>query len=526
MDNGSTDSGEVKLPAFIRRMLQPDFYPHPTTAPIQLVQTHISYVLLTGDFAYKVKKPVNLGFVDFSTPERRRHFCHEELRLNRRGAPEVYVDVVNICQNGDNVTLGVGNEIDYAVKMRQLPEGGMFNRMLERGALGVAEINHLARRVAEYHATAHTSASVSDFGRPDRIRQVIEDNYTQTRRFIGGPLTQEQFDQTNSFTDTFFDRHADLFEFRRQDGFVRECHGDLHLANVCQWNDKIVLFDCIEFNDSFRCIDVIQDAAFAAMDLQASGHPDLSTQFVNQYAERTGDWDGLRLLPLYLCRHAYVRGKVNALLTTEPEVSEQTKQSASQKAEKYFRLARKFAEPTQGQILLVTGVSGSGKSTVASQLARACSALHIRSDALRKHLTATPLDAPAPSQAYDAATTDRTYARLLELGITLARNGFTVILDATYLRRTHRSSAIEAAARADIRLRIISCTAPTHILRKRLTTRTGDVSDAGPDLLDSQLTNFDDFDASERSRLVQIDTTFQPQIDSLSAGLGLLRKNS
>jgi aminoglycoside phosphotransferase family enzyme/predicted kinase len=526
MGNSSADSGEAKLPAFIRRMLEPDFYPHPTQTPIHLVQTHISYVLLTGDFAYKVKKPVNLGFVDFSTLGRRRHFCREELRLNQRGAPEVYVDVVRICQNGDDFTLGVGNEIDCAVKMRQLPENGMFNRMLERGALQITEINHLARRVAEYHANAPTSPRLSEFGRPDRIRQIIEDNYTQTRRFIGGPLTQDQFDQTRAFTDSFFDRRADLFEIRRQNGFVRECHGDLHLANVCQWNDQIVLFDCIEFNDSFRCIDVIQDAAFAAMDLQASGHPDFSTQFINQYVERTGDWDDLQLLPLYLCRHAYVRGKVNALLTTEPEVSDQSKQSALQKAAEYFRLARKYAEPTQGQILLVTGVSGSGKSTVASQLARASAALHIRSDAVRKHLTDTPLDAPAPPHAYDAATTDRTYARLLELGITLARSGFTVILDATYLRHTHRKSAIETAAGAGIPLRIISCTAPPHVLRARLSARTGDVSDAGPELLESQLRNIEDFDPSERSRLVQIDTTFEPQMDKVSADLKMLRKNS
>ena len=526
MSRGSPDSGGQTLPAFIRRMLEPDFYPHPTRPPIRLVQTHISYVLLTGDFAYKVKKPVNLGFVDFSTIERRRHFCREELRLNSRGAPDVYLEVVGICRSGDTFELGGSDEVDYAVKMRQLPEDGMFDQMLECGGLALSDVEELARRIAEYHAAAPTDARVSEFGRPGRIRQVIEDNYAQTRRFIGQSLTQDQFDRIKAFTDGYFESSAGLFDERRRDGFVRECHGDLHLANVCRWNDRIVLFDCIEFNDSFRCIDVIQDAAFTAMDLQARGRPEFSTQFVNRYAEHTGDWEGLALLPPYLCRHAYVRGKVNALLTTEPEVSADARESAARKASHYFALAAQYARPAQGRIVLMTGVSGSGKSTVAGDLARKTGSLHIRSDAVRKHLAGVPLDSRAGPSAYDTASTDRTYDRLRRLGLLLASRGFTAILDATYLRRGHRKAVVEASAAAGIPLDIVSCTAPVEALRERLGSRTNDVSDAGPELLESQLRIFDDFDESEQSLLTQVDTTSPAQIAQLPANLRLLRKNS
>ena len=512
------------LPAFIRRMLEPSFYPHPTRPPVRLVQTHISYVLLTGDFAYKVKKPVDLGFVDFSTPELRRHFCHEELRLNRRGAPEVYLDVVEIRQNNGDFSLDSGVTFDFAVRMRQLPEDGMFIRLIEKGLLESDHVNQLARTVADYHAAAPTNPHVADFGRPERIRRVIEDNYEQTRQFIGGSQTREQFDQTRAFTESYFLRSPDLFESRRANGFVRACHGDLHLGNICRWNGRNVLFDCIEFNESFRCIDVIQDAAFTAMDLQAHGRPDLSTQFVNRYAEHTGDWEGLALLPLYLCRHAYVRGKINALLATEP-VEEAVRGSALQSAAMYFRLAASYAHPQQGQLIVVMGISGSGKSTLAAELARQIGAFHIRSDAVRKHLAAIPLDRPAPASAYDADSTAHTYQRLLDLGISLALRGSIVILDATYLRCAQRHAVIAASKSVGIPVQIVLCTAPPDVLRQRLSSRTGDVSDARPGLLTAQLENLETFDESERLLLLTVDTTSPAQVADLHAKLGLLRKN-
>ncbi len=524
MDTGPLTRRAKELPAFVRRMLEPSFYPHATRPPIRLIQTHISHVLLTGDYAYKVKKPVNLGFVDFSTPQLRRHFCHEELRLNRRGAPDVYLDVVEIHQNKTDFSLDTGTVIDFAVKMHQLPEDGMFIRMIENGALDLGLVDELARRIADYHAQAPAVPPDSDFGRPEQIRRVMEDNYEQTRRFIGGPQTREQFDQTRAFTESWFHRSAELFQTRRINGFVRECHGDLHLANICIWNGQIVLFDCIEFNESFRCIDVIQDAAFTAMDLQANSHADLSTQFINQYVERTGDWEALALLPLYLCRHAYVRGKINALLAAEP-VEEPVRQSALQAASRYFRLASTYAQPQQGQLILVMGVSGSGKSTLASQLARQTGAFHVRSDAVRKHLAGIPLDHPAPDSAYDAATTALTYQRLTDLGISLASRGSSVILDATYLRHSQRHSVMKASESAGVPLHIVLCTAPPDVLHQRLASRTGDVSDAGPDLLASQLRNLEDFDESERSRLVRIDTASPAQVTDLPVYLRRLRKN-
>jgi aminoglycoside phosphotransferase family enzyme/predicted kinase len=500
--------GSENLPLLIRRMLEADFYPHPTLDPIALIQTHISYVLLTGDFAYKVKKPVDLGFVDFSTLELRGHFCHEEVRLNSRGAPGVYLGVETIGQAGGEFRLSQDGAVaEYAVKMQQLPQEDLFGNMLAAGRLEARHIEALARTVAEYHRGSPTNDRIAQFGTPDRIRKIIEDNYAATRRFIGGPQTAEQFSRTKAFTERFFSESRSALEHRPAGSFIRECHGDLHLGNVCLRGDEVLLFDCIEFNESFRCIDVIQDAAFAAMDLEASGRSDFATQFANAYAERTGDWEGLQLLRLYLCRHAYVRGKVTALLLDEPEIAPEAKKKASATAAKYFHLAWQYSEPQRGRLILVAGLSGSGKSTVARELTLRLGAIHIRSDAVRKHLAGVVLERKGDESIYTPAMTDRTYGRLLELGMMLARHGFAVILDAKFDRRQFRRAAIDRARSAGLPVSILHCTAPVSVMRDRLTTRQGDVSDAGPEILERQQGEFETFDDTERPCVIEVDTT-------------------
>lgn len=500
---------ETTLPLVIQQMLQPETYPHPVQAPIRLEQTHVSYVLLTGDYAYKLKKAVNFGFLDFSTLELRQHFCQEELRMNQRGAPELYLEVVPIRQNGDKFSLGegAGEIVEYAVKMRQFPQGALFSDRFERGELTVELMERLGRVVAQFHANARSDEYIRSFGKVAQVREAFDQNYEQTEKYIGGPQTQQWFEETKQYTDNFFATQGDLLESRIQNHWIRECHGDLHARNISLWQDQIILFDCIEFNEPFRFVDVMYDIAFAVMDLEARGRKDLANAFLNTYVEQTGDWEGLQLLPLYLSRQAYVRAKVTSFLLDDPAVSEEQKQQATESASQYYKLAWEYTQQHQGQLILMSGVSGSGKTTVARKLARQMDAIHIRSDAVRKHLGGIPLEQRGGDDLYTPQMSQKTYDRLLKLGVLLASQGYKVILDAKYDRVSPRQSAIAQAKDRNLSLRILHCIAPIEVLRDRLKARTGDIADATADLLDSQLAAVEPYTAEERGYVTPIDTT-------------------
>ena len=327
---------EVTLPTLIQKMLQPGFYPHAVTEPIQLIQTHISYVLLTGDYAYKLKKPMNFGFLDFSTLEKRQHFCQEELRLNQRGAAELYLEVLPITLVGEEYYLGkTGEAVEYVLKMRQFPQEALFITLFEQGNLKETHLEELGRVVAQYHAKAEINDYISGFGEVPQVRTAIDENYQQTQKYTGGPQTQAQFEATKQYTDNFFIERPELFTSRVQNNYIRECHGDLHLRNIALWHDKIILFDCIEFNEPFRFVDVMYDVAFTVMDLEAKQRQDLGNAFLNAYVEQTGDWEGLQVLPLYLSRQAYVRAKVTSFLLDDPNIPATVKEEATKTAAEY-----------------------------------------------------------------------------------------------------------------------------------------------------------------------------------------------
>jgi hypothetical protein len=508
---------QSSLPALIQQMLQPEFYPHVVTEPIQLIQTHISYVLLTGEYAYKVKKPANYGFLDFSSLQKRQHFCAEELRLNQRGAAELYLDVLPITQADDAFQLaGNGPAVEYTLKMKQFPQDGLFLTLFEQDRLSESDMEHLGRVVAVFHAKAETSDYIDTFGTIPRVRESIDENYQQTKKHIGGPQTQAQYEATRQYTDNFFVQRPDLFTQRVQNHFIRECHGDLHLRNICQWNHQVLLFDCIEFNEPFRFVDVMYDIAFTVMDIEARNRPDLANAFLNTYVEETGDWEGLQVLPLYLSRQAYVRAKVSSFLLDDPGIPEPVKQEARQNAALYYRLAWAYTQPQQGQLIVMSGLSGTGKSTTARTLARQHRAIHLRSDAVRKHLGGVPLHQKGPDDLYSPEMTQKTYARLLELGVLLASQGFAVILDAKYDRAALRADAIAQAQAQQIPLKIIHCTAPMEVLQARLQQRTGDIADATVDILAQQ--QFEAFTDAEQAIVHTVDTT-----QSLDAQLAHLR---
>jgi uncharacterized protein len=499
---------QAQLPALIQQMLTPEFYPHPVTVPMQLIQTHASYVLLTGDYAYKLKKPVNFGFLDYSTLAKRQHCCAEEIRLNQRGAKELYLEVLAISKEGDQYQLGTGGEIvDYAVKMIQFSQANLLSNMFESGTISAADVESIGLVVARFHREAQTNEYISSFGLVEKIRQSIDDNYRQTEKYIGRIQTQQQFIETKAYTDQFLVEKSQLFLDRLAGGFIRECHGDLHLRNICRWQDQTLLFDCIEFNESFRFVDTMYDVAFVVMDLEARGRQDLANRFLNTYTEATGDWAGLQVLPLYLSRQAYVRAKVTSFLVDDPGISSAEQNLAKQTAGDYYRQAWNYTRPQPGRLIMLSGLSGSGKSTLGKLIAESCNGIQLRSDAIRKHLAGVPLWSKGDPSIYNADMTAQTYQQLLTLGSKLAAQGFTVILDAKYDRQSRRETVVNWSRDCGISLKIIHCTAPLAVLRDRLTHRTGDVADATVDLLASQQDSWEDFSPAEQDYLITVDTT-------------------
>jgi uncharacterized protein len=492
------------LPPVIQAMLQPEFYPHPV-GKIELLQTHVSYVLLTGDFVYKLKKPVNFGFLDYSNLEQRQHFCNEEIRLNQRGAKDLYLEVLPIGQTGDKFTLGGGEPVEYALKMVQFPQEDLLSNRFTAGTITAAQMVEMGQVVAEFHAKSQTNNYISSFGAIPRVSRSIDDNYHQTEKYIGIAQTEQHYRETKEFTDGFFAGHIEAFDRRVQGKFIRECHGDLHLQNVCIWQDRIQLFDCIEFNEPFRFVDTMYDVAFATMDLTARGRTDLGNVFLNTYLEQTGDWAGLDVLPIYLSRQAYVRAKVTSFLLDDPAVPEAERIAAQQKASEYYQLAWEYTRRPTGQLIVMAGLSGSGKSTLGRQIAQRVNGIHLRSDAIRKHLGGIDIHERGGANLYSAEMTGKTYDRLCSLGSQLAQQGYTVILDAKFDQQSLRSQVIEAAGQLPVR--IVQCQAPSEILTQRLNTRTGDIADATADLLAAQQLAWEGFTTIEADLVTTVDTT-------------------
>jgi uncharacterized protein len=503
------------LPEIVQQMLQASFYDHEVIGDVQLIQTHISFVLLTGKFAYKLKKPVNFGFLDFSTLDRRQFFCNEELRLNRRLAPELYLEVLPIYQNLSDYSFAKKGEIaDYTVKMQQFDQSDLLINLFEADKLTEAQVIDIGKQLAKFHSTAETNAHISSFGSAEAVRQVAAENYQSTSKYIGIAQTQTQYEQTVAYTEKFFAENTQLFSDRQQQGKIKECHGDLHLKNICLYQGKVQIFDCIEFNEPFRNGDVVYDAAFLAMDLEFRGRPDLANLFLNTYIEQTGEYEALQLMPLYLSMRAYIRAKVTSFLLDDPGIPAEVKESAKTEAAAYYRKAWQYTQPQKGSLIVMCGLSGSGKSTIARTLAQKLNAIQIRSDAVRKHLAGIELSDRGKPEIYSEEMTTKTYKAMLGYGVLLAKAGFTVILDAKFDRLNWRTEAFELAkgqfkVGAEIPLMLLHCLADTETLTQRLNdraTNNSDIADATADLIPTQQANFEPFTIEELNFLITVDT--------------------
>ncbi len=524
MNNDHESFGIDPFRSLMQALQRPEFYPHPVTDAIECLQTHCSVVFLTGDYAYKLKKPVNLGFLDYSTPEKRRHFLEEELRLNRPVAPDIYQEVLAVKFDGNQWQWGDDAGDDYVLKMAQFPQSCLFLSMFEEGKLSAKQIIRLGQRVAQFHQETVSNEEINSFGSAEVIWESVENNFLATEKYLDIAQNREKYADIRRFSEDFYHQKKDIFQERQAMGKIRECHGDLHLRNLCEWLGKIQLFDRIEFNKPFRFVDVMYDIAFTVMDLQAKGRTDWAYLFLNTYLEQTGDWHGLQVLPFYLCRQAYVRAKVTSFLLDDANLTDGAKAQALTTAKSYYQLAWQYAQTAQGsrrKIILMAGLSGSGKSTVAQQLAQQLPAVQIRSDAVRKHLTGVPLDQQGNASLYRAEVTENVYQELLNLARLVLKSGFSVVLDAKFDREQWRSPIIEFAEQEQIPLTIIHCDAPLEVLKGRLRYRRGDISDAKETLLLLQALDWEDFTESEEPLVFDLDTT---TIDRTHLPEELLRK--
>lgn len=333
---------QENLPPFIQALLEPAAYPHEVDE-VQLVQTHISFVLLAGDFVYKIKKPVDFGFLDFTTLEKRQHFCEEELILNRRLCPTLYLETLPINYDGNNFSIGgSGETVEYCLKMARMPEEKMMLNVIKDGALDEAMLDKIVDILVPFYEKAAGDSEISEFGRAESVAVNVLENFEQTEGFIGdGALTQEQFRAINLYAKAFLEKE-ELFAARISAGRIRDCHGDLYSANICLAS-KVYIFDCIEFNQRFRYCDVASDVAFLAMDLDYQGLDGLSEYFIATFIDKSGDKGLRKLLDFYKCYRAYVRGKIGLFTAHSPEVDEKTKEGCLAQAKKYFLLAEQYA---------------------------------------------------------------------------------------------------------------------------------------------------------------------------------------
>ncbi len=333
----------MDLASLKQALLSPDPYPdHPPA--IQLAETHISLVFLTGNYVYKVKKPVNFGFLDFTTLEKRKYYCEQEMTLNRRLAPSLYLGIVNITEENGQISLeGKGRTVEYAVKMKQIPEDFLLNRLLEKKEVTPGMIEAITKTLVRFYLTAETNERIKSFGRPERVKQDTDENFEQTERYIDVTLSRERYQAIKERTDHFFRAQERVFHRRIQEERIRDCHGDLRLEHIF-WGEEISIFDCIEFNERFRYTDVAADIAFLAMDLDYHGREDLSDLFIRSYLQASEDHGLMDLLDFYKCYRAYVRGKVESFRLDDPVISPEEKRGARERAQRYFDLAHRYSQ--------------------------------------------------------------------------------------------------------------------------------------------------------------------------------------
>jgi hypothetical protein len=501
-----------ELPKHLSGLLDPGAYPHPV-GEVKLVETHVSWVLLAGDRAYKIKRPVHYAFVDLTSPDRRAFFCCEEVRLNRRFAPDLYIGVSEITETDGKVRIGgYGRVIERAVTMRRFSREEELDRLLESNRIEPAELADFGRRLADIHATLPPATPVHAWGRPAAVRALVLDNVTQCVQAAAAFGAQARVESLKDSIDALLSAGETWMSARFLGKRVRECHGDLHSANIVRQTSGLVAFDCMEFEPAFRWVDVADEIAFLLADLQSRERPGHAQAFLNAWLSQSGDYEACRFVRLYIAHRALVRAKVAALSAASSD--EGTRATLRERFTRLVGTASDALAPPRPYVVLMSGLSGSGKTWLASQLALDLGAVHLRSDVERKRLAGIAEQERSTSEVaggiYAQRNTEQVYEHLLKSAAAVVAGRYPVIVDATFSRREERAKFRRLAAELGLDLCIVYCDAPQRVLRERIMRREQarrDASEANLAVLAWQQERFQELRADEGLPIIRADTT-------------------
>jgi aminoglycoside phosphotransferase family enzyme/predicted kinase len=515
----------------LKSLLKPQAYPEPTTT-VQLLQTHISFILLTDQFVYKIKKAVDFEFLNFTTLDRRRFYCDEEVRLNRRLCPDIYLGVVELRESPSGACFyGDGRIIDYAVKMKRLPDEKMLHRLLDRNDLGEADIRRIARTIGEFHLKAERSDEINRIGGIAGIRRNWEENFQQLVEFVGRTLTKGDLEIIRTWVEQFIINQEELFNRRATQGFIRECDGDIHLENICL-AEKVYIFDCIEFNRRFSCSDTAADISFLLMDMEYHYRNDLAKLLLEEYIKVTQDYELPQLVDFYKLYRAVVRGKVTSFLLQDQTILPENKILAGDHARRYFRLARGYIlrQKLSTCLIITSGLMGSGKSSLTAEVSMELGLTSASSDAVRKKIAAVPLHENRHEEfgqgIYSSSCTDATYGELLRIADHELAHGRSVMIDASFSKRSYRDNFRNLAMQYGVRFLLVHTFCDEQETEKRLNARTDgslSISDGRWELFPRQKDQYENI-LTDEGEVIHINSN-QPlteSVDAIMKNLGLL----
>ena len=508
----------------ITALMSDTHFPH-ACKNIELIETHISWIILTGDYAYKIKKPVNFGFLDFTSLAKRKQYCESELSLNKRSAPELYCGLVPI--SGSPTAPKLDDEsgiIEYAIRMKQFESEQLFSELANNEALTFEMVDELAENVARFHEEVEPAGTDADYGLPEQVYAPMTQNFEQIEALLEDDKLKVQLKQLEAWTESSFERLRPMLQARKRAGRVRDCHGDMHLGNITRYQGAVTLFDCIEFNDDFRWIDVISDIAFLVMDFEVSGLPHFANRFLNHYLESSGDYEGLKLLAFYKVYRAIVRAKIALFTMADPDSSESLRSEMLESCRRYVDLAERYTHLPNRFVLTMHGISGTGKSTVALRLVDRLGAIRVRSDVERKRLFGfSPHEHPnaeLAAQMYSDDTNHRTYEKLAELCAAILDSGISVIIDATNLKQWQRECIQTVADSRGVPLCIAYCQASMSVIRDWIQKRSSedhDPSDANLEVANKQILSRDALTAEEMQQTFVIHSNIMEETNTLAA---------